>query len=286
MQSTNENEINLAPGNNSPASKITRTFEQARREGRGVLIPYFMCGYPTAEQSARLVLAAIEGGADIVELGMPFSDPLADGATIQHAGHSALEGGMTMQGCLEIAGQVAAQSNIPLILMGYFNPLLAFGQQRFCQLAATNGVCGLIIPDLPPEEAGPLQRAAHGYGLSLIFLVPPTTPDERIAHIAGTAAAEPGGFLYCVSLSGVTGARAELPPHLRDFIARVHGYTKDRGLPIAVGFGLSTAQHIAEVTSYADGAVVGSALVRLIDRYPQEEQAGAVRRYIVELRGA
>ena len=286
MQSTNENEISRVTRNNLPASKITRAFEQARREGRGVLIPYFMCGYPTAEQSARLVMAAIEGGADIVELGMPFSDPLADGATIQHAGHIALEGGMTMQGCLEIAGQVAAQSDIPLILMGYFNPLLAFGLERFCQLAARNGVCGLIIPDLPPEEAGPLQQAAHPHGLSLIFLVPPTTPDERIAHIAGIAAGEPGGFLYCVSLSGVTGARAELPPHLHAFIARVYGYTKDQHLPIAVGFGLSTSQHIAEVTSYADGAVVGSALVRLIDQHPQEEQVEAVRRYIVELRDA
>ncbi len=271
-------------GSSRPAERINSAFAQAKREGRGALIPYFMCGYPSAEQSARIALAAIEGGADIVELGMPFSDPLADGATIQHAGHIALERGMTIQGCLETAGQIAALSDVPLILMGYYNPLLAFGLERFCWLAAENGVCGLIIPDLPHEEAGPLQQAAHQQGLALIYLVPPTTPEERIAQIVAISAGEPGGFLYCVSLSGVTGERAELPPQLREFIMRVDGYTKKHRLPIAVGFGLSTPAHIAEVTSYADGAVVGSALVRLIDQYPEEKQAEAVKRYILTLR--
>lgn len=273
------------PTNTRPAERITTAFARARHKGRGALIPYFMCGYPTADQSIRIVLAAIGGGADIIELGMPFSDPLADGATIQHAGHVALERGMTIQGCLDIAGEVAEQSDVPLILMGYYNPLLAFGLERFCQCAAAKGVCGLIIPDLPPEEAEPLQRAARRYGVAMIFLVPPTTPDERIAQIVAVASVEPGGFLYCVSLSGVTGAREELPPYLHDFITRVSDYTKRYGLPIAVGFGLSTAAHIAEVTSYADGAVVGSALVRLIDQHTEDEQAEAVKRYMRELRG-
>jgi len=254
-----------------PAAKITSAFERAKQEGRGVLIPYFMCGYPSAAQSVELVLAAIEGGADIVELGMPFSDPLADGATIQHAGHLALERGMTINGCMEVARQVSARSDVPLILMGYYNPLLAFGIERFCQSAAANGVCGLIIPDLPPEEAGPLQQAAQKHGIAITFLVPPTAPGERIAQIAKIAASSPGSFIYCVSLSGVTGARTELPPHLRSFIARVYGYTKGFKLPVVVGFGLSTHAHIAEVTSYTDGAVVGSGLVRLIDQYAQGE---------------
>lgn len=274
------------PSSSRPAERINGAFARAKREERGALIPYFMCGYPSAVQGARLALAAIEGGADIVELGMPFSDPLADGATIQHAGHIALERGMNIQGCLETAGQIAALSDVPLILMGYYNPLLAFGLERFCRLAAENGICGLIIPDLPHEEAGPLQQAAHQHGLALIYLVPPTTPEERIARIVAISAGEPGGFLYCVSLSGVTGERAELPPQLREFIRRVDGYTKKHRLPIAVGFGLSTPAHIAEVTSYADGAVVGSALVRLIDQHPEEKQAEAVKRYMVELRGA
>lgn len=269
-----------------PGAKIASAFERAKQEERGVLIPYFMCGYPSAAQSVELVLAAIEGGADIVELGMPFSDPLADGATIQYAGHLALERGMTIHGCMEVARQVSTRSDAPLILMGYYNPVLALGIERFCQAAAASGVCGLIIPDLPPEEAGPLQQAAQKHGIAIIFLVPPTAPGERIDKIVKIAASGPGSFIYCVSLSGVTGARAELPTNLRSFIARVYGYTKEHDLPVVVGFGLSTPAHIAEVSSYTDGAVVGSALVRLIDSHVEEEQVEAVKGYILSLRQA
>src|SRR5579884_659278 len=270
-----------------PATKITQAFERARQKGQGVLIPYFMCGYPSREQSIQLMLAAISGGADILELGLPFSDPLADGATTQHAGHLALGRGMTLQACLEIAGQVAAaRSAVPLILMGYYNPLLAYGLERFCENAAASGVSGLIIPDLPPEEATTLQKLTRQHGLALIFLVPPTTPDERIAYIVKMAAQEPKGFLYGVSLSGVTGARSSLPPHLAEFIQRVSGYTKEQQLPIAVGFGISTPEHVAEVIAHADGAVVGSALVKLIDSYPEAKQVEAVKQYITSMKEA
>lgn len=269
-----------------PAARITAAFEQARRETRGVLIPYFMCGYPSAAQSMKLVLAATQAGADIIELGMPFSDPLADGATIQHAGQFALEHGMTINGCLEIASQISARSDAPLILMGYYNPLLVYGIDRFCQEAVTSGICGLIIPDLPPEEAEPLQQAALQHGLSLIFLIPPTTPDERISDIARMASSGYGTFIYCVALSGVTGARATLPSDLRAFIQRVYDYTKDFHLPLAVGFGISTPEHVAELTTYADGVVVGSALVKLIDQHAEEEQLEAVKRYILSLHEA
>src|SRR5215831_15282378 len=177
-----------------PASKIKQAFEQARRAGRGVLIPYFMCGYPSAARSVELALVAAEAGADIIELGMPFSDPLADGATIQHAGHVALEGGMTIKGCLEVARQVSARSKIPLVLMGYYNPIMSYGIERFCRTAAESGACSFIIPDLPPEESTLLRLAAEAHGLSLVFLVPPTTSDERIALIAELAAAGPGTF--------------------------------------------------------------------------------------------
>jgi tryptophan synthase alpha chain len=285
MQYTSVDAANTGNAVDTPAAKITHAFERAKQEKRGVLIPYFMCGYPTAAQSVAIVLAAAAGGADIIELGMPFSDPLADGATIQHAGHTALERGMTIAGCMEVARQVSAKNDVPLLLMGYYNPVLAFGIERFCQTAAANGVSGLIIPDLPHEEAEPLQTSAQAHGLALVFLIPPTTPDERIARIVQTAANGPGGFIYCVSLSGVTGSRTELPAHLQHFVQRVRGYTKEHGLPIAVGFGLSTPAHIAEVTRYADGAVVGSALVNLIDRHDKNEQAEAVRIYIQSLRG-
>jgi len=266
-----------------PAARITAAFEQARSESRGVLIPYFMCGYPSAAQSIKLVLAATQAGADIIELGMPFSDPLADGATIQHAGQIALERGMTINGCLEIASQISARSDAPLILMGYYNPLLVYGIERFCQKAVASGVCGLIIPDLPPEEAEPLQQAALQHGLSLIFLIPPTTPDERISDIARMASSGYGTFIYCVALSGVTGARATLPSDLRAFIQRVYDYTKDFHLPLAVGFGISTPEHVTELTSYADGVVVGSALVKLIDQHVEGEQIEAVTRYLSSL---
>src|SRR6184192_1209847 len=151
-----------------PATKISDVFARAEQEQRGVLIPYFMCGYPTAARSIELILAAAEGGADIIELGMPFSDPLADGATIQHAGHVALERGMTINGCMEIARQVSARSSVPLLFMGYYNPILSYGIERFCAAAKANGVSGIIVPDLPPEEADPLQEAAQQHGLTLI----------------------------------------------------------------------------------------------------------------------
>jgi tryptophan synthase alpha chain len=281
MEPTNSSVI--AKHDSIPAQKITRAFEQAHKEGRGVLIPYFMCGYPTTRQSVNVILAAIAGGADIVELGLPFSDPLADGATIQHAGHIALQNGMTIRGCMQIARQVADHSETPLILMGYYNPILAYGINRFCSDARDAGVSGLIVPDLPPEEAQPLQDAAYQHGLTLIFLIPPTTPDERIAMIAELSARGHKGFVYCISLSGVTGARDELPPHLQSFIERVRSYTKDKGLPLAVGFGLNRPEHIARVTSYAEGAVVGSALVNLLDRHKESEQAEAVKQYIQSL---
>ena len=264
-----------------PVAMITEAFERAKQEGRGVLIPYFMCGFPSAEQSTELILAAAESGADLIELGIPFSDPLADGATIQHAGYEALERGMTVNGCMEIARQVAAKSNVPLLLMGYYNPILAYGIEHFCATAKANGVSGIIVPDLPAEEADPLQKEAQRHGLALVFLVPPTTPNERIENIVARTRKGPGGFIYCVSLSGVTGSREKLPPHLHRFIERVRSYTKE--IPLAVGFGLSTPEHIAEVTTLVEGAVVGSALVKLIDQHEPEQQVDAVRQYIASL---
>jgi tryptophan synthase alpha chain len=269
-----------------PATRITTAFEQALKEHRGVLIPYFMCGYPSAPQSIRLALAAAEMGADIIELGMPFGDPLADGATIQHAGQVALENGMNIHGCFEIACEISTRSDVPLVLMGYYNPVLAYGLETFCQKAVASGVCGLIIPDLPPEEAGPLQHAAQNHGLSLIFLIPPTTPPERITRIAKMASGGYGSFLYCVALNGVTGARATLPADLQAFIQRVNDYTKEYRLPIAVGFGISTPEHVSELLAFAEGVVVGSAVVKQIDEHEEGEQIEAVKRYIFSLHKA
>jgi tryptophan synthase alpha chain len=270
----------------TPATRITKAFEQAQIEHRGVLIPYFMCGYPTASQSIKLALAAAEMGANIIELGLPFSDPLADGATIQHAGQIALENGMTINGCFEIVFAISTRSDVPLVLMGYYNPILMYGLETFCQRAAESGACGLIIPDLPPEEAEPLQRAAQKHGLSLIFLIPPTTHNERITQIAKIASSGYGSFLYCVALNGVTGARATLPADLQAFIMRVKDYMKEYHLPIAVGFGISTPEHVSELIAFAEGVVVGSAVVKLIAEHAEEEQVEAVKRYILCLHQA
>ncbi len=270
----------------SPAQRIRAAFANAQAEHRGVLIPYFMCGYPTISQSATAVLAAARAGADIIELGLPFSDPLADGPVIQLAGQVALANGMTMRGCLDIACEVSTQTAVPLVLMGYYNPLLSYGLARFCQDAAAAGACGLIVPDLPPDEAEPLQRAAEANGLTIIYLIPPTTPSERIKHITTLAAQIPGSFIYCVSLSGVTGVRGQLPEHLPLFLTRVLSYTSKHNLPIVVGFGISTPMHVSSVVALADGVVVGSALVKLLAETPADQQAEAVGTYIGELRAA
>ncbi|MBA2396474.1 MAG: tryptophan synthase subunit alpha [Ktedonobacteraceae bacterium] len=282
MQATNENTTN-PEATIIPAQRIVQAFKRAHEEGRGILIPYFMSGYPSAQQSVKIVVAAAEGGADIIELGMPFSDPLADGATVQHAGQIALERGMTINGCMQVAHQIAAQVDVPLILMGYYNPILAYGLERFCRTARESGVCGIIVPDLPTEEALPLREAAIKEGITLIFLIPPTAPNERIARVVELTASGPGGFIYCVSLSGVTGARDELPAHLHSFIDRIRGYTKNTNIPLAIGFGLSTPEHVASITRYVEGAVVGSALVNLIDRNAEDKQVEAVRQYIQSL---
>ncbi len=248
---------------------IAAAFARARAEGRVTLVPYVMAGYPDEATSEALAVALGEAGADVIELGVAFSDPLADGATIQHASQAALETGMTLGKALKLAARVHARVATPLVLMGYYNPLYAFGLARFCEEAAQAGVAGLIVPDLPPEESEPLRAAAAARGIELIFLVTPTSPDARIARVAEIAGKTGGGFVYCVSLSGVTGARADLPEELPAFLARVRAATS---LPLAVGFGVSQPEHVAKIGRIADGAVVASALLNAVDAAPPDER--------------
>ena len=254
------------------ASPIAAAFAHAREVGRVALIPYVMAGYPDTETSEALAVALCRAGAAILELGVPFSDPLADGATIPRASPRALDNGMSLRGTLDLAERVAGQVQTPLVLMGYYNPIYSFGLERFCERAAQAGVAGLIVPDLPPEEAEPLRSAAAVRGIELIFLVTPTSPDERIAQAAEMAARTGGGFLYCVSLSGVTGARDRLPEQLSAFVGRVRAQTR---LPLAVGFGVARPEHVAEIGHIADGAVVASALLNAVDAAPAGEQVAA-----------
>ena len=240
--------------------RIAAAFAGVRAQGRAALMPYVTLGYPLRELSPAIVEAVAAGGADLIELGVPFSDPLADGPTIQRSTQIALEQGMSLAGCLEmVAGLRRRGISTPLMLMGYINPILAYGVQRLTKDAAQAGADGLIVPDLPPEEAGELEQACRENGLALVYLVPPTASAERIRLIA----ARSSGFLYLVSLTGVTGARHELAPDLAGFIQRVRLVTQ---LPLAVGFGISNPEQARAVGSVADGVIVGSALIDAIGK--------------------
>jgi len=259
-------------------SKIARTFELLKKNNRKALMPYAMMGYPALESALDIVPALAEAGADLVELGVPFSDPLADGATIQAAGQQALANGMSLALCLEQAATLRARGvTLPFVLMGYYNPIVQFGIERFVEQAVASGIDGLIVPDLPPEEAETLYAAATARGLDVIFLLAPTSDATRIQTVTALS----GGFIYLVSLVGVTGARESLPPGLADFVARVRAVT-DKAL--AVGFGIATPEQTAQVAQLADGVIVGSALVKAIGT--TERPAEAALTFTAALRAA
>ena len=258
-------------------SRIGVCFEELGQTSRRALIMYLTVGFPRRDSATELVPAIIEAGADMIELGVPFSDPLADGATVQRATQTALANGVNVTYCLQTVRELRdASVAAPVLLMGHYNPLLQYGLAQFCADAATVGVDGLIIPDLPPEESTELHAACRAQGLDLIFLLAPTSTEERIAHAAGQAS----GFIYCVSLMGTTGARAELPAELPQFLRRVRGATH---LPLAVGFGIAEPRHAQQVAAVADGIIVGSALLTIVEQ-AAEHGADAVRTFVAGLR--
>ena len=254
-------------------SRIAETFAALRARRRTGLVAFLTVGYPSVEETLRLVPALIEGGADVIELGVPFSDPLAEGPTIQRSSHHALEQGVTPAACLDVVAGLRAQGvEAPIVLMGYYNPLLSYGLEEFCRDAAAAGADGIIAVDLPPEESHPLRDACRQHGIDLIYLLAPTSTDGRIELVAGLAS----GFVYCVSVTGVTGAREELPAGLSAFVNRVRARTP---LPVAVGFGISKPKHFRAVARIADAAVIGSAIIDEIDRSDPSERVGKVKRY-------
>ena len=254
-------------------SRIADAFARLRAERRTGFVAFLTVGYPNLDDTLRLVPALIEGGADIVELGVPFSDPLAEGPTIQRSSHHALLQGVTPRVCLDVIAKLrGAGVEAPLILMGYYNPLLAYGLEPFSGDASRAGADGIIAVDLPPEESHPLRDACRKNGLDLIYLLAPTSTDERIGLVASLAS----GFVYCVSVTGVTGAREELPGELSSFVSRVRARTP---LPLAVGFGISKPKHFRAVGRIAEAAVIGSAIIDEIDRSDPSEIAGKVKRY-------
>lgn len=263
----------------STTSRIAGAFERARGEGRPALVAYFIPGHPTVEDSDAIFDALIAGGADLVELGIPFSDPLADGATIQRAAYTALEHGITPRSCIDFAGKARSRHpDVPIVFMTYMNPVLAYGLDAFCSDAAAAGVDGLILVDLPAEEAAEPRATLRQHGLDLIMLVAPTSTDERIELITSHAS----GFIYCVSVTGTTGARDQLPLDLPEFLARVRRCTN---LPLAVGFGMSRRGHVEALTGVADGVVVGTAIVNLLGQSQPSERANELRAFIEVLSG-
>ncbi len=262
------------------AGRIRAAFQRARGEGRVAFIPYVVAGYPDAETSYAAALAAIDAGADLLEVGLPYSDPLADGATLQRASAGALRAGATLERSLALLSRIAAaRPDVPLVPMGYANQLIGGGDgaARAADLAAA-GASGVIVADLTPDEGGPFEAAVERAGLAVVYLVAPTTPPARRDAIA----ARSGGFLYCVSLVGVTGARSSLPPSVGRLVREVRAVSP---VPVGVGFGVSRPAHVRAIArAGADGVIVASALVDALG--PEGTDVAAFGRLAAELRQA
>jgi tryptophan synthase alpha chain len=261
------------------ANRIDTTMQRLKEEGQTALVPFITVGFPDLDTSESLAQTILESGADMLELGIPFSDPLAEGPTIQMTSYRALENGVNLGTCLETLRNLRKKGvDAPLIFMGYYNPYLRYGIERFLQEAEDSGLDGVIVPDLPTEESAEFREACSSHGIHVIPLLAPTSPDARIAEACKGA----GGFIYCVSLTGVTGARQSLSSGLSDLVGRIRQHTD---LPVIVGFGISQKEHIQEIGKFADGAVVGSALLDAIDKSPPNATLDTARNFVRGLRG-
>jgi tryptophan synthase alpha chain len=253
-------------------SRIANVFAKTSHKA---LIPYVTVGYPTIEATLEVVPLLAKNGGDIVELGIPFSDPLADGVTIQRSSYNALQKGVNTNICLDVAKRLREKVDIPLVFMTYYNPVFHYGLEDFCQACVGAGIDGLIIPDLPPQEGADLEAITKKQNLDLIYLLAPTSPKERIKLVGQRSR----GFIYLVSVTGVTGARDRLPADLEAFVARVR---KAASQPLCVGFGISTPQQAKQVAAIADGVIVGSRIIQLME----DGDMGKVAEFIKELRQA
>jgi tryptophan synthase alpha chain len=258
-------------------NRLNETFAKTARENRAALVAYFCAGDPDADTTVELAVTAAENGADVIELGMPFSDPAADGVAIQRASERALERGMTLTKCLEVARRIRARSQVPMVLFGYYNPIYSFGEAKLCAAAKEAGIDGLLVVDLPPEECAALREPALAQGLAFVPLVAPTSSDARVALAANVADA----FIYYVSLTGVTGAASADFAVAAERAKAVRERTKK---PVAVGFGVSNGADVKKLARHADGVVVGSAFVRTVENAKTGADAViAVRALVKEL---
>jgi tryptophan synthase alpha chain len=253
-----------------PAGRIARRFRALAEAGEMGLVAYITAGDPSLAATEKIVLAAAEAGADVIELGVPFSDPVADGPTIQRASDRALRSGTTLAGVIELVRRIRAHSEVPLVLFSYFNPILQMGLEKFAAAAAAAGADGVLATDLTPEEAVEYRAALQAHGLDTIFLAAPTSTDARLAQIGAASS----GFLYLISRAGVTGEREALPAELPALIRRTRKFTS---LPIAVGFGISLPTHVTVLGGIADAAVVGSALMAEVEKAASTDEAAKRR---------
>lgn len=260
-------------------SRIEKRFKELKDCGEKALVCFLTAGYPDLQTSEELICEVIRSSADIVELGVPFSDPLADGPSIQAASDRALAAGATIHKVMDLVKNVRKKVDSPLVLMTYYNPVQKFGLNEFARTAADAGADGVIVTDLPPEEAGEWKAAAQAAGLDTVFLLAPTSTDERIRRVAEMSS----GFIYCVSRTGVTGKRSDVPSEVGDLIERIRLATDK---PVAVGFGVSAPDHVRAISKWADGVVVGSALIDLIAQNSGNNVISEVKSFVSELKSA
>ncbi len=260
-------------------SRIAGVLAACRARGRAALVPYLTAGDPSLAVTPALVRAAVDGGADLIELGVPFSDPMADGPVLQRSAGRALAAGTSLPRVLEIVAELRRTLDTPVVLFGYFNPFFRYGIEALARDAAAVGVDGILCVDLPAEEAGEMRGAVCAAGLDLIALLAPTTPPERTRRIAASAS----GFLYLVSVLGVTGGRSQLPDELPALVAAVRAVTE---LPVGVGFGVQTPAQAAWVAGFADAVIVGSALARVVEDAPPDQAPARVAAFVGGLAAA
>ena len=260
----------------SNSTRISKRFAELRASGELGIVAYITAGDPSLNATLQFVLALAEAGADVIELGVPFSDPLADGPTIQRASERALKSGTTLAGVIDLVRRIRQSSQVPLVLFSYYNPILQMGLEKFAAAAAQVGADGVLVTDLTPEESEDYRRIIHAQNLDTIFLAAPTSDDERLRKISACSS----GFLYLISRTGVTGAKDSLPDDLPGLLRRVRHFTE---LPVAVGFGISLPGHVSVLGGLADAAVVGSALVSEIEKASSIEAASAALRERVKV---
>jgi tryptophan synthase alpha chain len=259
-------------------SRLTEVFEGLKERGEKALITFITAGDPDMKRTRDIIFELERVGADIIELGIPFSDPMADGPTIQASSERALKKGTTISSVLALVKSIRKKSDIPIVLFGYYNPLFTYGLKRFARSARLAGVDGVLVVDLPPEEADELERELRGVGLDLVYLLTPTSDYKRMKLVSARAS----GFIYYVSLAGVTGARKRLSTKIARSVKKIRRFTD---LPIGVGFGISTPGQARRVSRWADGAVVGSAIINVIERYANSKDlVKRVGRYTAALK--